>query len=66
MIARGKVVEQGVIRRAVGTESSVRLRITEEMAPKCRIIVYFERNGEVVADSILMDVQDALKNQARF
>ena len=66
MVSRGKVVDQGVRRRSLGMESTFRIRITEEMAPKCRIIAYFEISGEVVADSILMDVQDALKSQARF
>ena len=33
------------------------------MAPKCRILAFFVRNGEMASDSVLMDVENGYKNE---
>ena len=43
--------------------TSIALEVKPEMAPTSRIVVYYEKNGEVVADSVLMDVEDAFSNK---
>ncbi len=66
MVSRGRIVDQGVVLKTVGTETSFRLKITAEMAPSCRILVYYENGGEVAVDSVLMDVEDGYQNKLLF
>ncbi len=62
MISRGRIVEQGVV-SIFGKETYFTLRITADMAPKCRIVAYYQDKGEVAANSILIDVEDGYRNQ---
>eukprot|EP00794_Sanderia_malayensis_P016290 gene16290-17928_t len=64
--ARGRIVDQGTVQRNVGVETSFPLSITADMAPKCRIVVYFERQGEIAADSALMDIEDGFNNKIKI
>ena len=38
--------------------------VTQTMVPSCRLLVYYARkDGETVADSMVIDVEDKLENQ---
>ena len=43
---------------------SITFQVTQAMVPSCRLLVYYVRkDGETVADSIVVDVEDKLENQ---
>ena len=45
--------------------SSFRFRIQPEMSPSSRLVVFFfGKDGEVVADSTLLEIDDGLPNKA--
>ena len=55
-------------RRASGIGSdTIKFQVTQAMVPGCRILVQYIRpkNGEIVADSTFIDVEEKLKNQVR-
>eukprot|EP00795_Rhopilema_esculentum_P010956 gene10956-19791_t len=62
-LSRGKIVKTGVIQKQIGTETTLNVDITADMAPKCRILAFFVRNGEMASDSVLMDVENGYKNE---
>ena len=42
----------------------IKFRVTMDMVPSCRVMVYYVRKDkEVVADSVELDVEDKLQNQ---
>ncbi|KAK3727993.1 hypothetical protein QZH41_015941, partial [Actinostola sp. cb2023] len=45
-------------------EGSIVFPVTQAMVPSCRLLVYyFRKDGETVADSMVIDVEDKLENQ---
>ena len=41
--------------------------VTQAMVPSVRLLLYYVRkDGETVADSMVIDVEDKLENQVRF
>ncbi|KAK3709154.1 hypothetical protein QZH41_018067 [Actinostola sp. cb2023] len=45
-------------------EGSIVFPVTQAMVPSCRLLVYYARkDGETVADSMVIDVEDKLENQ---
>lgn len=64
VIARGKVIHQWVKVRNVGVISSFRFRLLPEMSPSSRLVAFFfGKDGEVVADSVLLKINDGLPNK---
>ena len=48
-------------------EERFKLQVTQEMVPSCRLLVYYIRSdGETVADSVRIDVEDKLENQVNL
>lgn len=46
------------------SEFALKFNVTQEMVPKCRILVYYVRTDkETVGDSIVFDVEDKFENQ---
>lgn len=42
----------------------IELQVTQEMVPSCRLLVFYVRkDGETVADNIVIDVEGKLENQ---
>ena len=42
----------------------IEFMVTQSMVPSCRLLVYYVRkDGETVADSMVIDVEDKLENQ---
>ncbi|KAJ7360398.1 hypothetical protein OS493_017031 [Desmophyllum pertusum] len=67
VIARGKILSQWVKVQKVGVISSFRFRIQPEMSPSSRLVVFFfGKDGEVVADSTLLEIDDGLPNKVEF
>lgn len=65
VIARGRILSQWVKVQKVGVISSFRFGILPEMAPSSRLVTFFFGNdGEVVADSTLLSIDDGLPNKA--
>ena len=45
-------------------EGSIQFLVTQAMVPACRLLVYYLRkDGETVADSMVVDIEDKLENQ---
>ena len=45
---------------------TIRFSVTQAMVPSCRLLLYYIRDdGETVADSVEIDVEDKLENQVR-
>lgn len=64
VIARGKIIHQWVKVQSVGVISSNRFRILPEMSPTSRLVAFFVgQEGEVVADSTLLEIDDGLPNK---
>ena len=64
IIARGKILDQWVKLQTVGVISSFRFRILPEMTPSSRLVAFFfGQDGEVVADSTLLKIDDGLPNK---
>nr|BAH22724.1 complement component C3 precursor [Nematostella vectensis] len=68
IIARGKILHQDTIVREFGIVTTIRFRATAMMSPSARLIGYYisKTTGEVVTDSILLDVEDELPNKVRL
>lgn len=67
VLARGKILSQWVKVQRVGVISSFRFRILPEMSPSSRLVAFFIGNdGEVVADSTLLEIDDGLPNKASY
>ena len=65
VIARGRILSQWVKVQKVGVISSFRFRILPEMSPSSRLVTFFfGTDGEVVADSTLLNIDDGLPNKA--
>lgn len=63
-MSRGAIVDSGKINGANKTSVSFSVPVSEKMAPKARIIVYYIRtHGEIVADSFSFDVEGDFENQ---
>ena len=41
----------------------VNFKVTEEMSPSCRMLVYYIRDKETVADNVVLDVEDSFQNK---
>ena len=41
----------------------IKFKVTQEMSPSCRMLVYYVRNAENVADSAVIDVEDSFANE---
>ena len=39
--------------------------VTKKMMPRCKMVVYYMRDDEMVADDTTFDVQDILENEVR-
>ena len=49
---------------ATGTYTTLPMPLTQAMAPRSTIVVFYVRpNGEVVADSITVNIQGVFKNK---
>lgn len=57
-------MHNGFIRRKTEVTSTMQLKIKPSMAPKCRIIAFYVKDGETTSDSILLDVEDKYENKA--
>lgn len=67
VIARGRILRQWVKVQRVGVISSFRFKILPEMSPSSRLVVFFiGENGEVVTDSVLLEIDDGLPNKVEF
>ncbi|XP_078346612.1 venom factor-like [Oculina patagonica] len=67
VIARGRILSQWVKVQKVGVISSFRFRILPEMSPSSRLVAFFiGDDGEVVADSTLLEINDGLPNRVEF
>ena len=63
VVSRGRIVLQNSIVRELGILTTIRFQVTSTMSPSARLIVYYvARNGEIVTDSTLMDVNDKFTN----
>lgn len=64
VITRGRILRQWVKVQRVGVISSFRFKILPEMSPSSRLMVFFiGENGEVVTDSVLLEIDDGLPNK---
>ncbi|RMX57629.1 hypothetical protein pdam_00015728 [Pocillopora damicornis] len=67
VITRGRILRQWVKVQRVGVISSFRFKILPEMSPSSRLMVFFiGENGEVVTDSVLLEIDDGLPNKVEF
>ncbi|PFX30398.1 Complement C3 [Stylophora pistillata] len=67
VIARGRMLRQWVKVQRVGVISSFRFKILPEMSPSSRLVAFFiGENGEVVSDSVLLEIDDGLPNKVEF
>ncbi|XP_068695726.1 LOW QUALITY PROTEIN: venom factor-like [Montipora foliosa] len=67
VIARGKILYQRIKVHSVGVISSFWFRILPEMSPSSRLVAFFVgQDGEVIADSTLIEINDGLPNKIEF
>ena len=65
-MARGKILFQRMLHRDVVVVSTLRFLVTTAMSPSARLVAYYVTNGtEVVADSLILDIQDEFPNKVR-
>ena len=43
----------------------VKFNVTQDMSPSCRMLVYYMRQRETVADSRVIDIEDSFANKVR-
>ena len=56
--------KQNLTTRSLVENFDIKFRVTMDMVPSCRVMVYYVRKDkEVVADSVELDVEDKLENQ---
>ena len=56
--------KQNPTTRSLVEKFDIKFRVTMDMVPSCRVMVYYVRKDkEVVADSVQLDVEDKLENQ---
>ena len=60
MVSRGRILSHNTTAVA-GKSTTWQFLVTPQMSPSARLIAYYiDNNGNVVADSILLDVKDSL------
>uniref|UniRef100_A0A667Y8N2 Complement C4B (Chido/Rodgers blood group) n=1 Tax=Myripristis murdjan TaxID=586833 RepID=A0A667Y8N2_9TELE len=65
MVSRGILVKHGSLRS--GTVTKDNLPITPDMAPSFRLIgYYYNKHGDVIADSVRVDVEDMCQEKLRI
>lgn len=63
IFSRGSIVDFGS-KSTYGTYNTLPLQLTQAMAPRSTVVVYFVRSdGEVVADSITVNIEGVFKNK---
>ena len=63
VICRGKILYEKTQQRQDGILTTLHIRITSEMSPSFRLLVYYVKgNEEIVADSVWIDVVDQCQN----
>ena len=64
MVSRGRILSHDTTDQTDGTGGKLRswsFRVTPQMSPSARLIGYYiDNNGRVVADSILLNIEDSL------
>ena len=64
VVARGKIIQQGSMKRKFGVVTTLQIPISPELSPAARLIVYCTVKGnEIVADSLIIDTEDKLPNE---
>lgn len=63
VIAKGKIVHKGSIRKKTDITATAQFKIKPEMSPKCRVIAFYVKNGETTSDSVLLDIEDEYENK---
>ena len=43
----------------------IAFNVTQNMSPSCRMLVYYVRNRETIADSKVIDIEDSFMNKVR-
>ncbi|XP_038046850.1 complement C3-like isoform X2 [Patiria miniata] len=62
VIAGGRIVHKGA-KNQVNLNTALGFEVTHEMAPSSRVVAYYtDANGNVVADALLIDVEEKCKN----
>ena len=64
MVSRGRILSHNTTDQFDGMYRSWSFRISPQMSPSARLIGYYiDDNGRVVADSILLDIEDSLPTE---
>ncbi|XP_070581805.1 complement C3-like [Ptychodera flava] len=64
VVTRGKITHQATVVKEAGVISTLSFRVTSEMSPSSRLIVYYiNRQNEVVADALWLDIEDVCENR---
>ena len=64
MVSRGRILSHNTTDPFDGVFRSWSFRISPQMSPSARLIGYYiDDNGRVVADSILLDIEDSLPTE---
>ena len=64
VVSRGRILSHNTTDPFDGVFKSWSFRISPQMSPSARLIGYYiDDNGRVVADSILLDIEDSLPTE---
>lgn len=64
MVSRGQIISHNTIDSFDGIIRTLSLRVSSDMFPPARLIGYFfDSNERIVADSILLKIEDKLSTQ---
>ena len=66
LIANGRVVAQGTLRRNLGVLTTIPILVTPAMSPQARFVAYYYVDNELVVDSAILEVEEELPNQVSF
>ena len=64
MVSRGRILSHNTTDPSDMVFRNWSFRVTPQMSPSARLIVYYiDNSGRVVADSILLDIEDSLPTE---
>ncbi|XP_031574492.1 complement C3-like isoform X2 [Actinia tenebrosa] len=67
VVSRGQIVVHNVVVKKFGVSATISFQVTSMMSPSARLVAYYiSSGGEVIADSILLEVDDSLPNQIQI
>jgi uncharacterized protein with ATP-grasp and redox domains len=65
VVSRGQIVYNATIDEKIGIITTIFFKVTAMMSPSARLVAYYvhDGTGEIVSDSILLEVEDEFPNQ---